>query len=262
MAVVENKPVSADAWSAARYAANARFVSDYGVDLLDQLGPQPGEKILDIGCGDGALTERIVARGAQVIGVDASESMASGARERGLDARHADAHRLGDELAGEAPFDAVFSNAAMHWMVRPDEVLAGVARLLRPGGRIVAELGGQGNVASIRTAIIAVLETDHGVKTDLKNIWYFPSVAEHRARLEAHGFEVEDIVLFPRPTPVASGMKTWLATLAAPTLQILPEEARPAATARIEALLKPALCDAEGNWVADYVRLRFKAVRK
>jgi len=244
-----------DSWSAAAYARNARFVSDLGNPVLDLLAPGPGERILDLGCGDGALTERLVAAGATVVGVDGSPDMVAAAAARGLDARLMDGHALGFE----AEFDAVFSNAALHWMTEPDRVIAGVARALSPGGRFVGEFGGHGNVAAIRTAIIAVLARDYGIATTLDEIWYFPSVAEHRARLEAAGFAVEEIALIPRPTPVETGMEAWLATLAAPAMAMIPEGDRPGAKAAIADLLGPALCDAAGRWTADYVRLRFRA---
>ena len=245
----------ADRWSAEDYARNARFVTDLGAPVLELLAPKPGEDILDIGCGDGVLTARIAAAGARVIGVDASAEMVAAARAKGVDAREADAQALGFEAA----FDAVFSNAAMHWMTHPDAVIAGVARALRPRGRFVAEFGGAGNVAAIQTAIIAVLSRNYGVETTLDDMWYFPTPEEHRARLEAGGFQVEDIALIPRPTPVTSGMAAWLGTLAAPALALLPEADRTEATRRIEALLAPALRDRQGDWRADYVRLRFRA---
>lgn len=243
-----------DHWSASGYAATARFVSDLGGPVVALLAPAAGERILDLGCGDGALTEALVAAGAEVVGVDASPDMAAAARARGLDARVGD----GAALAFAAEFDAVFSNAALHWMTDPAAVLAGVARALRPGGRFVAEQGGMGNVAAIRTALIAVL-ADEGVETTLHDIWHFPSPAEQTALLVAAGFVVERIELIPRPTPVAAGMEAWLATLAAPALAKLPEGRRAAARARVAALARPALCDAGGNWTADYVRLRFRA---
>lgn len=255
-AVTDN--VTQDSWSAEDYARNARFVSDLGAPVLDLLAPQPGERILDLGCGDGALTEKLVAAGADVLGVDASPDMIAAAVDRGLTAEVADAHTL--QLSG--PFDAVFSNAAMHWMTEPDRVLQGIWRCLKRGGRLVAEFGGMGNVAAIRTAIIAVLARDHGISTDLKDIWYFPSVAEHHGRLEAAGFDVTDIELIPRPTPVESGMRAWIETLAAPSLARLDPMDRPKAACEIEELVRPALCDTMGNWTADYVRLRFRAVRR
>ncbi|GMG84452.1 class I SAM-dependent methyltransferase [Paralimibaculum aggregatum] len=243
-----------DAWSADAYAASARFVSDLGAPVLALLAPKPGERVLDIGCGDGALSAEIAAAGAEVVGLDSSASMVEAARARGIDARLGDAAAPGFE--GE--FDAVFSNAAMHWMTDPDAVLAGCARALRPGGRLVAEFGGHGNVAAIRTALIAVL-AGRGAATDLSEIWYFPSVAEHSRRLKAAGFAVGEIALIPRPTRVDAGAVAWLETLAAPVLARLdPQQRRPAAE-EVAALLAPALRDAEGVWWADYVRLRLSA---
>ena len=247
---------SADAaWSAARYAANARFVSDLGAAALDLLAPQPGERILDLGCGDGALTARIAASGADVLGVDAAADMVAAARTRGVRAQLG----RGEALDAGAGFDAVFSNAALHWMTDPDAVIAGVARALRPGGRFVAECGGHGNVAAIRVALIAALAGE-GVSTDLSDIWYFPTPREHAARLRAAGFTVTDIALIPRPTPVASGIAAWFETLAAPAVALAPPDRRAAVIARAGALAAPALRDADGGWTADYVRLRFRAV--
>jgi SAM-dependent methyltransferase len=246
-----------DHWNAARYGSDARFVSDLGAPVVELLAPGSGERILDLGCGDGALTAEIAARGARVTGVDASPGMVAAARARGLEAEVADGHAL----SFGPVFDAVFSNAALHWMTRPDAVFAGVARALKPGGRFVAEQGGHGNVAAIRTALIAVLAR-HGIATDLREIWSFPTAAEQAARLEAAGFTVEEIALIPRPTPVRAGMESWLETLAAPALALLPDGAREGAVAEVAALVAPALRDRAGNWTADYVRLRFRCVRR
>lgn len=245
-----------DDWSAARYAAHARFVSDLGAPVVALLDPRPGERILDVGCGDGALTAAIAEAGADVLGIDGSADMVTAARARGLAAEVMDAHAL----TFDADFDAVFSNAAMHWMVRPDAVVAGCARALKPGGRLVAEFGGHGNVAAIRTAIIAVRRARHGAATTLDDIWYFPTAEEHGARLERAGFRVEEIAIIPRPTPVTAGIEAWLETLAAPAISDLDGEERRATVAEIAALLAPALRDTAGNWVADYVRLRVRAV--
>lgn len=247
----------ADAWSAERYDRTARFVSDLGAPVVDLLAPQPGERILDLGCGDGVLSLRLMEAGAEVMGVDASPDMVSAARARGVDAHVGD----GRALALDGPFDAVFSNAAMHWMTDPDAVLSGIARALRPGGRLVAEMGGHGNVAAIRSALLAVLRA-RGVETTLHEIWYFPSADEQRRRLEAAGFAVEEIRLIPRPTLVEAGMVDWLHTLAAPAVALLPEGERDAAVAEVAALVEPAFVDADGRVWADYVRLRFRAVRR
>jgi SAM-dependent methyltransferase len=247
--------VSGEAWSAARYAAHARFVSDLGAPVVALLDPKPGERILDLGCGDGALTEALAAAGAEVVGVDAAPDMVAAACARGLDARVADAQALGFD----AEFDAVFSNAAMHWMPDQAAVIAGVARALKPGGRFVAEMGGHGNVAALRVALIAALWAEAGVATDLSEIWTFPTPAEQQARLEAAGFTVEEIALIPRPTPVASGAEAWFDTLAAPALALAPPESRAAVRARAATLAAAALRDGAGAWTADYMRLRFRA---
>ncbi len=252
---------SADAaWSAARYAANARFVSDLGAPALDLLAPQPGERILDLGCGDGALTARIAAAGADVLGVDASADMVAAARAGGLNAVLGRGEALAEAIGAGQGFDAVFSNAALHWMTDPDAVIAGVARALLPGGRFVAEFGGHGNVAAIRVALIAALRMEAGVETDLRSIWYFPTIDEHAARLRAAGFSLREIALIPRPTPVAAGIEAWIETLAAPALALAPPERRAAVVAAAQAMAAPALRDASGAWTADYVRLRFAAV--
>ena len=246
---------AADRWSADAYAAYARFVTAHGGGVLDLLDPQPGEHILDLGCGDGVLTAAIAARGASVVGVDASPAMVAAATARGLDARL----MAGEALSFDGDFEAVFSNAALHWMPRADAVAQGVARALKPGGRFVAEMGGHGNVAAIRTALIAALAAEAGIETDLAGVWYFPTAEAHAARLAAAGLTVESAMLFPRPTPVTAGLEAWLDTLAAPALALAPEALRPAVRARAVALARPALCDDRGQWTADYVRLRFVA---
>jgi trans-aconitate methyltransferase len=249
-------PTPVQEWDAARYAQNARFVADLGKAVFDLLNPQSGERILDLGCGDGALTEKLVAAGASVIGVDASGDMISAARARGLDARVMDAY----ELEFRAEFDAVFSNAAMHWMKRdPDAVIQGVRRALKPGGRFAAEMGGHGCVAAIVVALCSTVEK-YGVKDPASMIpWYFPTPQEYGARLERAGFRVEFIALIPRPTPLPTGMRGWLETFAMPFTSSVPAEVRPAFLDEATERLRPVLCDTNGNWTADYMRLRFLA---
>jgi trans-aconitate methyltransferase len=243
-------------WNSSRYAENARFVSDLGQPVLDLLQPRLGERILDLGCGDGALTEKVVAVGAQVIGVDSSEDMVAAARRRGIDTRVMD----GYHLSFGPEFDAVFSNAAMHWMKRdPDAVIDGVYRSLKPGGRFAVEMGGHGCVAAIQVALCATLEK-YGVADPAALIpWYFPTADEYRERLENAGFQVAYIALIPRPTPLPTGMRGWLETFAIPFTRTVPENQRAAFLDEVTERLRPVLCDSFGNWTADYMRLRFVA---
>jgi trans-aconitate methyltransferase len=243
-------------WDASLYAGNGRFVALLAGPLVEALQPKAGERILDLGCGDGFLTQRIAESGATMVGVDSSPQMIAAAKERGLDARYVS----GEALPFEQEFDAVFSNAALHWMRDQDAVLQGVYRALKPGGRFVAECGGQGNIAAIRVALLAVL-TGRGLPPErIENNRFF-SKTEYRTLLEKHGFLVEEATLTPRPTPLPSGMADWLQTFRSSVLQQLPAMERPAAMEQIVNLLKPVLCDHEGNWTADYMRLRFTARR-
>ncbi len=243
-------------WDPVAYERNARFVSDFGAPVVELLAPRPGKDVLDLGCGDGVLTERIAATGARVRGCDASLELVQAARARGLNVDLVDGHAL----PYSAEFDAVFSNAALHWMTRPAEVIAGVRRALRPSGRFVGEFGGFGNVAAVVTALIAVLDR-LGLDGAAAKPWYFPTAEEYAALLEAHGLRVADIRLIPRPTPLPTGMAGWLETFSEPFVRHLPEGERAAAIDEALRLLAPSLRDASGQWTADYVRLRFAARR-
>ena len=247
---------TAQEWSSSRYAENARFVSELGEPLIALLNPQPGERILDLGCGDGALTAKVADSGAQVIGMDASSDMVSAARGRGIDAQVADAYNL----SFSSEFDAVFSNAALHWMRRdPDAVLQGVRRALKPGGRFCAEMGGHGNVAAITVALCATLERFGMAEPNALIPWFFPTTGEYRERLERAGFRVENIALVPRPTLLPTGMRGWLETFAIPFTKSVQEGQRAAFLDEVTERLRPVLCDESGKWTADYVRLRFLA---
>jgi trans-aconitate methyltransferase len=241
-------------WNAAAYASAGAFVPALGAGVLEWLAAGPGERILDVGCGDGTLTEKIVATGAVVTGVDASPEMLERARGRGLDARRMNA----EKLAFESEFDAVFSNAALHWVRDQGAMLAGVRRALRRGGRFVVEMGGQGNIAAIRVALMAVLER-HGCAGLEDGVNYYPAPEAYTKRLERHGFRVERMELIPRPTPLQAGMRVWLETFRSGVIAAVPERLRDRVLDETVALLEPALLDEEGNWVADYVRLRFIA---
>ena len=223
---------------------------------MDLLAPRPGERILDLGCGDGALTEKLVAAGAEVVAVDASAEQVAAARARGLDARVA----RGEALPFSSEFDAVFSNAALHWMRDPDAVLVSVHGALRPGGRFVAEMGGAGNVAAIRAALAEAVGR-RGIDGRAVDLLFLPTAEEYRARLEAHGFAVGTIALFARPTPLPGELSAWLETFAQSFLRAVPDGDRAGLIEEVSAGLRSRLYEAGRGWVADYVRLRFAAVR-
>jgi trans-aconitate methyltransferase len=242
-------------WDPARYQRNAGFVAALGQPVVELLAPRPDERILDLGCGDGALTA-ILARQARVTGVDASAEQVAAARARGLDAHVAD----GARLTFAAEFDAVFSNAALHWMRDPDAVIDGVWRALKPGGRFVAECGGAGNVATVIDALDAAVAR-RGVDGRAVNPWYFPSSDEYRRRLERRGFAVASIDLIARPTPLPGRLADWLDTFAESFLAAVPAQERRAVKDEVEALVAATLRGASGVWTVDYVRLRFAAVK-
>jgi SAM-dependent methyltransferase len=182
--------------------------------------------------------------------------MVEAARARGLEAHHAVAERL---PFADASFDAVFSNAALHWVRDQDAMMAEVHRVLKPGGRFVAEMGGHGNIAAIRVGLMAVLAR-HGHADAEEGVNYYPTPEAYRPRLSRHGFNVEQIVLIPRPTPLAeSGMEGWLRTFRRGVIEGLPEDLQDTVVRETVALLGPALRDESGAWTADYVRLRFTA---
>jgi len=241
-------------WSADQYGKHGKFVAELAAPLLQLLQLRPEERVLDLGCGTGVLTEELAATGATVIGVDSAQDLLAAAKARGLDVRLMDAERL----TFDAEFDAVFSNAALHWMRNAEAVIAGVRRALRPGGRFVGELGGHGNIATIMNALVHVLSrrAPHG---SVAFPWYFPTVEEYHAQLEAGGFLVDSIALLPRPTTLTTDLGGWLDTFAHPIFAQLPSEERRTVGEEVIRLLEPALCDAQGHWTLDYVRIRFAA---
>ena len=245
----------AQTWSAGTYETHARFVSDLAGDVMAWLDPKPGERILDVGCGDGVLTAELAGRGVDVLGIDTSADLLRAAAARGLSVQAMD----GQALNFEAEFDAVFSNAALHWMRDGVAVVDGVGRALKPQGRFVAEVGGHGNVAAIVTALRAVAKL-RGGDQELAGPWFFPSPAIYREILEARGFTVARIGLFPRPTALKTGIAEWLKLFRKPFFEQFENEAENALDEAVE-LLRPSLCDGHGNWTADYIRLRTEAVK-
>ena len=192
-------------WDPQAYAKNARFVADLGQPLLELLAPQPGELIMDLGCGDGALTEKIAARGASVVGTDASIEQARAAKNRGLLVAVVDGHHLGLKRQ----FDAVFSNAALHWMKQPESVVQGVGQCLKAGGRFVGEFGGERNVQTIRSALHGALRR-RGIDPLTIDPWYYPSPDDFSKLLANSGFIVRYIEIIPRPTRLPGELLDWL----------------------------------------------------
>jgi trans-aconitate methyltransferase len=241
-------------WDAEVYVRNASFVAELGRPLLGMLNPRAGERILDLGCGDGRLTKELVDAGCEVVGVDASENQVAAAREIGIDARV----MSGEDLLFENEFDGVFSNAALHWMKQPARVLAGVHRALKPGGRFVGEFGAQGNVAAVRAALRSALER-RGIGYAPLDPWYFPSGDEYRDALRQAGLEVSALETFERPTTLPGDIVGWLDTFAGAFLAPLSASDRKAVQAELRDALEGQLRRADGTWWVDYVRLRFAA---
>lgn len=243
-------------WDPETYSRNARFVAELATPVMELLAPVSGERILDLGCGDGFLTAKLAGMGCRVLGVDASAAQVEGARKLGVAAEVKDAQAL--DFASE--FDAVFSNATLHWMRNPDAAIDGVWRALKPGGRFVGECGGEGCVAKIRKALGKALEK-RSVAIDSVNPWYFATGSEYRAKLEARGFKVESCEVIARPTLLPSDVSTWLKTFAENFMSTLPADTRERFLEEVQEDLRPELCDATGTWTADYTRLRFRAIK-
>jgi len=241
-------------WDAEVYRLKTGFVSELGRAVVELLAPRAGERILDLGCGDGVLTRALADMGCEVVGIDSSPDMVRAARERGVDARLLDAA----EMPFQGEFDAVFSNAALHWMRPPAAVVRGVHRALKPRGRFVAELGGKGNIANIQSALHRALSS-RGIPPGSVDPWYFPAVEEYAALLRRHGFQVDRIEHFDRPTRLPAGISGWLESVARPFLDAVPADERPRLIDEVEEQAAPVLVADDGTWRADYVRLRVAA---
>jgi len=245
---------SAQPWNPDAYKRNAGFVSALGQPLLDLLKPQAGERILDLGCGDGALAVQLESAGSTVVGIDASHAMVQAALAVGVDAHVMD----GQDLKFNDMFDAVFTNAALHWMPRTDDVIDGVWRSLKPGGRFVGECGGHGNVSKIITALQSNL-TRAGVP--FQNPWVFLTQEQLGGMLQAKGFRMDHVEIFPRPTMLPGDVSGWLETFAQVQLHPLQATVRRRVIAAVVEELRPQMCSVDGKWWADYVRLRFHATK-
>jgi trans-aconitate methyltransferase len=247
-------------WDAGLYDDKHSFVWKLAAGVLELLDAKPGERILDLGCGTGHLTAKIAEAGAHVVGVDRSLEMIRQAKEKYpslrfevMDAR---------EILLDGTFDAVFSNATLHWIKEPERVIAGIKKALRPGGRFVAEFGGRGNTGELLKAIQQAW-VKLGLAGPAPHPWYYPSIAEYSGLLEQHGFEVTNAMLFYRPTPLDDGergLRNWLEMFGSVFVEGLPESTREHLLAEIERELQPKLFQ-DHHWVMDYRRLRVVAKR-
>ncbi|MBO3463936.1 methyltransferase domain-containing protein [Aetokthonos hydrillicola Thurmond2011] len=248
-------------WNTTLYEGKHSFVWERAEDLFKLLSPQVGERILDLGCGTGQLTEKIAAAGSVAIGIDADSSMVEKARHNypHLQFAVADAR----DFKVEQPCDAIFSNAVLHWIPESDAVIRSIYQALKPGGRFVAEFGGKGNVKAITQELFSVLEAMNLTSSTTFIPWYFPSIGEYTSCLEKHGFEVIYAALLDRPTPLSdgdAGMANWLEMFANRFFLGLSAEQKTNVIHAVEDRLKPMLYQ-DGTWIADYRRIRVVALK-
>lgn len=248
-------------WKTELYDNKLGFVSEYGKEVVELLSPASGEKILDVGCGTGDLAYEISKTGATVVGMDFSAEMIEKAQ-----VKYPTIHFFtgnGEQFQLDETFDAVFSNAALHWMKNAKQVVENVWNVLNSGGRFVAEFGGKGNVNRIVKATTAVLDEDYAIDAEKLNPWFFPSISEYSALLEQQGFRVTYAILFDRPTKMEDGeegLNHWLSGFANHFFANVSEEDKKLLYAKIAARVRNDLFH-DGTWYVDYVRIRVKAIK-
>lgn len=249
-----------DNWNADLYDGNHSFVSRLGSDLLEMLSPVKGENILDVGCGTGDLANKIYQQGANVIGVDKSENMVRQASNKYPNIKFIAKDILEFEYHNQ--FDAVFSNATLHWVKHPKEALQSIYNSLKPGGRFVAEFGGKNNVQAITNEMIHQIREAGIPYTSEQFPWYFPSIAEYTTLMEATGFNVTFAQHFDRPTPLDgdSGLRNWIEMFCGDIFENHPEATKERVMINIENNLREALYQ-EGQWIADYKRIRVIGIK-
>ncbi|NJK51300.1 methyltransferase domain-containing protein [Candidatus Gracilibacteria bacterium] len=246
-------------WNASLYENKHSFVWQYGENLLEILSPQKGDRILDLGCGTGHLTDRIAKMGATAIGIDNSPAMIAQAKQNYPDVQFEIAD--GTNFTFSESFDAVFSNAVLHWIKPPEAVINCIWKVLKPGGRFIAEFGGKGNVREIVDAIASTFKENDELNQLAANSWYFPSIGEYASLLEKQGFEVNNAMLFDRPTPLdgeEEGMRNWLEMFAQGIFSDISSDKKEEILCKIEEKLRPKLHQ-NNTWFADYRRIRIVA---
>ena len=251
-----NSKETKNSWNADKYRKHAGFVSDLATPVVELLNPKEGEKILDIGCGDAVLSLTIENCGSDVVGIDLSENMVSKAIENGLDARVMSV----TDMPFDREFDAVFSNAMLHWVREPKLAVENIARALKPNGRFIAEFGGYGDIINIERAMREVFDR-HPEYGEIDCFWYFPTTEEYSSILEECGFEVRYIELIPRPTPI-DDIANWLMLFTNGFTKHLSDSEQIAFRAEVRELLKETNHSEKEGWVADYVRIRVEGIKR
>jgi len=242
-------------WNAQKYNKHASFVSALALPVVELLNPKPNEKILDLGCGEGTLALEIERYGAKVVCVDLSEDMVERTKEKGLEAKVMSA----THMPFVEEFDAVFSNATLHWIKESQEAVENIHRALKVGGRFVAEFGGDGNIHYIENAMREVF-SKHPKYGKFDDVWFFPSTNDYQEMLEKQGFEVGYIERIPRPTPI-DDIANWLAVFTNGFTEHLNEHDQASFRAEVRDILKSKIYSKEQGWVADYVRIRVEAFK-
>ncbi|WP_102344964.1 class I SAM-dependent methyltransferase [Bacillus sp. Marseille-P3661] len=251
---------SKDHWDANFYDSNHSFVSKFGSDLIELLAPLDGEQVLDIGCGTGDLAAKLTKLNVHVTGIDKSENMILQAQNKYPHLNFSVKDVLSLDYYNK--FDAVFSNATLHWVKSPKQALHSIYNSLKSGGRFVAEFGGKGNVICITNATIHAIETN-GIEYDAETFpWYFPSIGEYSSLMEEVGFNVKFAHHFSRPTPLIGeeGLRNWIQMFCGSMLEDIPEEKMELIFSTIEDSLRSDLF-IDGTWVADYQRIRVIGVK-
>lgn len=248
-------------WNANLYDGKHAFVSQYGQSLIELLAPKAGERILDLGCGTGDLAKQLYENGVDVMGIDNSINMVEQAKHKYPQLQFI--VRDATNLEFDSEFDAVFSNATLHWVKPPIQALHGIYHSLKPSGRFVAEFGGKGNVQLISNEIINQIESA-GFEYKKKHFpWFYPSIAEYSILMEEVGFRITFAQHFDRPTPLDgdNGLKNWIQMFGSQLFAGVPEESREAIITNVENRLKDRLYK-DGHWVADYKRIRVIGIKE